>query len=87
MSKYTVKCHLKTQKLDVLYTSLLKCICIIFTNQNTYNIFYYKTLGNVTFEICNLKGHAVFTASMKCRGVTLGTNQVNTPTCTASDLD
>lgn len=46
-----------TQKLDMLYTSLLKCICIIFTNQNTHNIFYYKTLGNVTFEICNLKGH------------------------------
>ena len=46
-----------TQKLDMLYTSLLKCICIIFTNQNTRNIFYYKTLGNVTFEICNLKGH------------------------------
>lgn len=30
---------------------------IIFTNQNTHNIFYYKTLGNVTFEICNLNGH------------------------------
>lgn len=46
-----------TQKLDMLYTSLLKCICIIFTNQNTHNIFYYKTLGNITFEICNLRGH------------------------------
>lgn len=39
-----------TQELDMLYTSLLKCICIIFTNQNTHNRFYYKTLGNVTSE-------------------------------------
>lgn len=41
----------------MLYICLLKCIYIIFTNQNTHNIFYYKTLGNVTFEICSLKGH------------------------------
>lgn len=55
MCKYSQASLKNTQELDVLYTSLLKCICIIFTNQNTQNIFYYKTLGNVTFEICSLK--------------------------------
>lgn len=72
----------------MLYTSLLKCICIIFTNQNTHNIFYYKTLGNVTFEICNLKGHTC--VYYQCE--TLEINQTNssyiiTMTYTASNLD
>lgn len=75
MQKYTVKCHLKTHKeLDMLYTSLLKCICIIFTNQNTCNIFYYKTLGNVTFEICNLKGHTCVYYQYENTRVTLEIN-------------
>lgn len=74
----------------MLYTSLLKCICIIFTNQNTHNIFYYKTLGNVIFEICNLKVTPVFATSMKHQRRTLE-NRMNsyivTMTNKASDLD
>lgn len=75
----------------MLYTSLLKCICIIFTNQNTHNIFYYKTLGNVTFEICNLKVTPVFTTSMKHQRRTLEINQTDsymvTMTYTVLNLD
>lgn len=91
MCKYSQASLKNTQELDVLYTSLLKCICIIFTNQNTQNIFYYKTLGNVTFEICSLKVTPVFATSMKHHRRTSEINQMNsyivTMTHTASDLD
>lgn len=49
----------------MLYISLLKCICIIFTNQNTHYIFYYKTLGNVTLRYAIGQVTPVFTTSMK----------------------
>lgn len=41
----------------MLYISLLKCSLYYFPPIKTHNIFYYKTLGNVTFEIRDLKGH------------------------------
>lgn len=68
-----------TQKLDMLYTSLLKHICIIFTNQNTHNIFYYKTLGNVTFEMWSERPHLYLGPTWNTSGCHMN-NQPMTPT-------
>lgn len=52
----------------MLYTSLLKRICIIFTNQNTHNIFYYKTSGNVMFEMWSERPHLYLGPTWNTRG-------------------
>lgn len=63
----------------MLYTSLLKRICIIFTNQNTHNIFYYKTLGNITLEICNLRGHTCIYCQSETRGAAFAVSRPRSP--------
>lgn len=75
----------------MLYTCLLKCIYIIFTNQNTHHIFHYKTLGNVTFEIRSLKGRTCIYYQYETPVGTLEIDQTNlysiTMTHTVSNMD